>query len=123
MAASSVVRRRGQDDPVLCRGGVRHLYRDHARGLCRSRCRRGRPEPALRRSVSMIGGNSMAKTALVVGAGDGISASFARALAREGITVGLAARRTDKLAALRDEIGGPVFACDAADPHHVAPLF
>ena len=65
----------------------------------------------------------MAKTALVVGAGDGISASFARALAREGITVGLAARRTDKLAALRGEIGGPVFACDAADAGEVARLF
>jgi NAD(P)-dependent dehydrogenase (short-subunit alcohol dehydrogenase family) len=65
----------------------------------------------------------MAKNALVVGAGDGISASFARALAREGFKVGLAARRPDKLAALRDEIGGPVFACDAADPDQVARLF
>ena len=65
----------------------------------------------------------MAKGALVVGAGDGISASFARALARDGFKVGLAARRTDKLAALCDEIGGAVFACDAADPDQVAHLF
>jgi NAD(P)-dependent dehydrogenase (short-subunit alcohol dehydrogenase family) len=65
----------------------------------------------------------MARNALVVGAGDGISASFARALARDGSKVGLAARRTDKLAALREEIGGAVFACDAADPEQVARLF
>ncbi|MGH6921181.1 MAG: SDR family NAD(P)-dependent oxidoreductase [Geminicoccaceae bacterium] len=65
----------------------------------------------------------MAKNALVVGAGDGISASFARGLARDGFKVGLVARRTDKLAALRDEVGGLVFACDAADPGQVARLF
>jgi NAD(P)-dependent dehydrogenase (short-subunit alcohol dehydrogenase family) len=65
----------------------------------------------------------MARNALIVGAGDGISASFARALARDGAKVGLAARRTDKLAALRDEIGATVFACDAADPKQVASLF
>jgi len=65
----------------------------------------------------------MAGNALVVGAGDGISASFARALSREGFKVGLVARRTDKLAALHGEIGGEVFACDAADPEQVARLF
>jgi NAD(P)-dependent dehydrogenase (short-subunit alcohol dehydrogenase family) len=65
----------------------------------------------------------MAKNALVVGAGDGISASFARALARDGFKVGLAARRTDKLAALCAEIGGAAFACDAAEPDQVARLF
>jgi NAD(P)-dependent dehydrogenase (short-subunit alcohol dehydrogenase family) len=65
----------------------------------------------------------MAKNALVVGAGDGISASFARALARDGFKVGLAARRTDKLAALCAEIGGAAFACDATEPDQVARLF
>ena len=65
----------------------------------------------------------MASNALVVGAGDGISASFARALARDGCKVGLVARRTDKLAALCEEIGGAAFACDAADPGQVARLF
>ena len=54
----------------------------------------------------------MAKAALIVGAGDGISASFARVLAREGFKVGLAARDTDKLAALTDEIGGLALRCD-----------
>jgi NAD(P)-dependent dehydrogenase (short-subunit alcohol dehydrogenase family) len=65
----------------------------------------------------------MASNALVVGAGDGISASFARVLARDGFKVGLVARRTDKLAALNEEIGGAVFACDAAEPDQVARLF
>jgi NAD(P)-dependent dehydrogenase (short-subunit alcohol dehydrogenase family) len=65
----------------------------------------------------------MAGNALVVGAGDGISAAFARALAGEGLKVGLAARRPDKLAALRDEIGGVTYGCDAADPDQVAQLF
>jgi len=61
--------------------------------------------------------------ALVIGAGDGISASFARALARDGFKVGLVARRADRLAALRDEIGGEVFGCDAGDPEQVERLF
>ncbi len=61
--------------------------------------------------------------ALVVGAGDGISASFARALARDGFKVGLVARRAEKLAPLQGEIGGEVFACDAAEAEQVARLF
>jgi NAD(P)-dependent dehydrogenase (short-subunit alcohol dehydrogenase family) len=65
----------------------------------------------------------MAKTALIIGAGDGISASFARILAREGYRVGLAARRPDKLAALKDEIKGLGFRCDAAKADEVEQLF
>ena len=61
--------------------------------------------------------------ALVVGAGPGLSASFARGLARQGHTVALAARRTDKLAALAAETGASLHACDAADPGSVASLF
>jgi len=61
--------------------------------------------------------------ALVVGAGPGLSASFARGLARQGHTVALAARRTDKLAALAAETGASLHACDAADPGSVAALF
>jgi NAD(P)-dependent dehydrogenase (short-subunit alcohol dehydrogenase family) len=61
--------------------------------------------------------------ALVVGVGPGLSASFARALASNGYRVALAARRTDKLAALAAEIGASVHACDAADPAAVAALF
>ena len=59
--------------------------------------------------------------ALIVGAGAGISASFARLLEREGYAVALAsrgkARRADGVpATLRLE-------CDAADPQSVAALF
>ncbi len=61
--------------------------------------------------------------ALVVGAGPGLSASFARGLARQGYTVALAARRTEKLAALAAETGASLHACDAADPGSVAALF
>ncbi len=61
--------------------------------------------------------------ALVVGAGPGLSASFARALARQGYAVALAARHTGKLAALAAETGASLHACDAADPGSVAALF
>jgi NAD(P)-dependent dehydrogenase (short-subunit alcohol dehydrogenase family) len=63
------------------------------------------------------------RTALVVGAGAGISASVARALAAAGLKVGLAARNIDKLAPLAAEIGAVRFAADAADPAAVAGLF
>ena len=61
--------------------------------------------------------------ALIVGAGPGLSASLARLLARQGHAVALAARRTDKLAALASETGASLHACDAADPASVAALF
>ncbi len=61
--------------------------------------------------------------ALVVGAGPGLSASFARGLAQAGHRVALAARRTDKLQELADETGASLHACDAADPASVAALF
>jgi NAD(P)-dependent dehydrogenase (short-subunit alcohol dehydrogenase family) len=63
------------------------------------------------------------KTALIVGAGDGISASVARAFARDGMRVAVAARDAGKLGALAGEIGGAAIACDAADPSQVADLF
>ncbi|MBX6374021.1 MAG: SDR family NAD(P)-dependent oxidoreductase [Acetobacteraceae bacterium] len=61
--------------------------------------------------------------ALIVGAGEGYSASLARLLAREGYTVRLAARDTAKLAALCAEISATAHACDASDPAQVARLF
>ena len=63
------------------------------------------------------------RTALIVGAGSGISASFARGLAAAGLKVGLAARNIEKLAALAAETGAAAFAADATDPAAVARLF
>ena len=62
-------------------------------------------------------------TALIVGAGSGLSASLARLFARNGMKVALAARTTDKLAALTAETGARAFTCDAADQGEVAKLF
>ena len=63
------------------------------------------------------------RTALIVGAGAGISASLARLLAADGVWVGLAARNADKLAGLAEESNAQTFAVDAADPASVAQLF
>jgi NAD(P)-dependent dehydrogenase (short-subunit alcohol dehydrogenase family) len=62
-------------------------------------------------------------TALIVGAGHGLSASLARVLSREGVRVAIAARNIEKLAALSEETGAPAFACDAVKPDQVARLF
>ena len=62
-------------------------------------------------------------SALIVGAGSGLSASLARAFAKTGVTVALAARSTDKLAALAKEIGARTYACDASDGAQVDKLF
>jgi NAD(P)-dependent dehydrogenase (short-subunit alcohol dehydrogenase family) len=61
--------------------------------------------------------------ALIVGAGAGLSASLARLLTREGISVALAARNVDKLAGLVSETGARTYACDAADEVAVEKLF
>src|SRR5260370_36531446 len=63
------------------------------------------------------------KNALIVGAGEGLSASLARLFAREGIKVALAARRIEKLGALCTETGARAFACDATNPEEVERLF
>jgi NAD(P)-dependent dehydrogenase (short-subunit alcohol dehydrogenase family) len=63
------------------------------------------------------------RTALIVGAGEGLSASLARVFARDGIKVALAARNAGKLEALRNEVGALSFACDASDPSDVSRLF
>ena len=62
-------------------------------------------------------------TALIVGAGSGLSASLARALAKKGIKVALAARSTGDLDALAKEIGARTFACDASKRADVEKLF
>jgi len=62
-------------------------------------------------------------TALIVGAGSGLSASLARALAKDGIKVALAARSTGDLDALIKETSARAFACDAAKRGDVDKLF
>jgi NAD(P)-dependent dehydrogenase (short-subunit alcohol dehydrogenase family) len=63
------------------------------------------------------------RTALIVGAGSGISASVARGLAAAGLKLGLVARNIDKLAPLAAETGAERFAVDASDPAAVAHMF
>lgn len=63
------------------------------------------------------------ETALIVGAGEGISASLARLLSHQGIRVALAARNTGKLDALARETGAKTFSCDATQADDVAKLF
>jgi NAD(P)-dependent dehydrogenase (short-subunit alcohol dehydrogenase family) len=63
------------------------------------------------------------KTALIVGAGEGLSASLARLFAREKIGVALAARKTEKLGGLCRETGAYAYACDAANADDVERLF
>jgi NAD(P)-dependent dehydrogenase (short-subunit alcohol dehydrogenase family) len=62
-------------------------------------------------------------TALIVGAGSGLSASLARALAREGIKVALAARSIGDLQALVEETGARALQCDASERAEVDKLF
>lgn len=63
------------------------------------------------------------ETALIVGAGPGLSASVARLFASEGMAVALAARNPEKLSDLASEIGGTAHACDAVDSASVDALF
>src|SRR5579872_5911697 len=63
------------------------------------------------------------RTALIVGAGAGLSASLARAFTKSGLAVAMAARRPGNVEALADSIGAKAFACDASDPDSVAKLF
>ena len=62
-------------------------------------------------------------SALIVGAGAGLSASVAQRLAAAGARVGLAARSMDTISDLADRIGGRAYRCDAREPDAVAALF
>lgn len=63
------------------------------------------------------------ETALIVGAGSGLSASLARLFAREGMRVALAARNTGKLADLAKETNALAIACDASVSPQVEAAF
>ena len=63
------------------------------------------------------------KGALIVGAGAGLSAELARCLAGAGYKIALAARNTDKLKSLAEEVKAECFAIDAANPVQMASVF
>ncbi len=62
-------------------------------------------------------------SALIVGAGSGLSASLARAFAKEGMSVALAARSAAKLDEFVKATGARAFNCDAAKRNEVEKLF
>lgn len=61
--------------------------------------------------------------ALIVGVGDGLSASLARLLFKEGYSIALAARDTGKLTDLARETDASCYACDATKVNDVQKLF
>jgi NAD(P)-dependent dehydrogenase (short-subunit alcohol dehydrogenase family) len=63
------------------------------------------------------------RSALIIGAGPGISASVTRLLRSIGIPVVIAARHVDKLASLVDQTGAIALPVDATDAAQVAQLF
>jgi NAD(P)-dependent dehydrogenase (short-subunit alcohol dehydrogenase family) len=65
----------------------------------------------------------MQRTALIVGAGSGLSASLARVLTDAKMKVVLAARDTAKLAGLAQDLGALTIECNAAEPSDVDRLF
>lgn len=65
----------------------------------------------------------MVKNAVIVGAGSGLSAAFARGLAEQGYKVALASRNIEKLESLVSEVNGLSVACDATDVAQVDALF
>jgi NAD(P)-dependent dehydrogenase (short-subunit alcohol dehydrogenase family) len=62
-------------------------------------------------------------SALIVGAGSGLSASVARLFAKNGMKIALAARNIEKLKPLQAELGAAAFSCDATDHAQVRTLF
>ena len=65
----------------------------------------------------------MNKTAVVVGAGSGLSAAIVRALAQDGYRCTLAARNIDKLQSLCAETGATAIRCDVGKRSDVDALF
>ena len=63
------------------------------------------------------------KSALIVGAGAGLSASLARLFSGENMSVAVAARNPDKLADLCTETGATAYSCDASSRTDVEKLF
>ncbi len=67
--------------------------------------------------------NDQSNKALIVGVGDGLSSSLAKLLRKEGMSISLAARNTEKLKNLKEELNANVFKCDASSYNDVKNLF
>jgi len=65
----------------------------------------------------------MNESALIIGAGSGLSASLARLCASKNMTVILAARNIDKLKELKEETNAITCQCDASSIESVSNLF
>lgn len=63
------------------------------------------------------------ESVLIVGAGQGLSASLARLCHKEGMAVSLAARNAGKLGDLAAETNAKTYSCDVSNPEDVANLF
>ena len=63
------------------------------------------------------------RVALVTGAGTGIGAATARALADRGAQVALIGRRLDKVTAVAHELGGLAVSADVSDPGSITAAF
>jgi NAD(P)-dependent dehydrogenase (short-subunit alcohol dehydrogenase family) len=63
------------------------------------------------------------RCALIVGAGQGLSAALARLFSRYGMNVALASREPEKLQPLCAQIGAHAFRCDAVNVNDVQRLF
>src|ERR1700676_4252915 len=89
----------------------------------------GAEKPSNAAAARLLGDRSMAthkpphQTALIVGAGEGLSAALARLFVKSEMRVALAARKTEKLAPLCTEIGARAYACDASKRGDVDSLF
>ena len=65
----------------------------------------------------------MPNNVLIVGAGNGLSASLARIFNAQGYSIGLLARNTDKIQTLAEEVDGKLFQCDVSNPLEVQKIF
>lgn len=63
------------------------------------------------------------EVALIVGAGNGLSASLARTFSDQGMKIALAARNTEKLTDIAVETDAKIFCCDATNLEQVNNLF
>src|SRR6266571_4823440 len=84
---------------------------------------RGVPLAHSARAVEHARAGVVHETALIVGAGSGLSASLARLFAKDGMRVALAARDTVKLASLAKETSAFPIACDVTDLAQVEAMF